>query len=220
MRKIIKLTAKKHSEIRKGSTPDVPVNEHVEIPPNHYGEFYIRKKYGKNGVEVPRSPFPEKWSGVPEITVMNNSANDLFLRAGDEIGELHIRYDPPSPFFGSAMAIAPPFVYCNKGDKIHVITNDHRYYECEELLLYTVNAHIRLDVENCPTTWNGIGREFDFMPNSIMQEYKQLPLPSMETMYNADVLSMFDRQAWEHLQANHVHVHPDTTSQESTSQAD
>lgn len=103
MAKIIKLTAKQHCTIYAGSTPDVPVNELVTIPPSHYGEFYIRLCHGKQGIVVPDSPFPADWSGIPKITLVNNSPNDLHLRAGDEIGELHIRYDPPSPHYGGEL---------------------------------------------------------------------------------------------------------------------
>lgn len=133
MTQIIKLTSKKRFTLDPDSSPDVPVNENVEIPPNHYGEFYIRKKFGRKGITVPSSPFPANWSGIPNITLVHGGANEEEFLAGDEIGELHIRYDSPSPFAGGSMELSSAFVLVNVGDHLHVYTEDGKVYKCSSV---------------------------------------------------------------------------------------
>lgn len=140
---IVKLTAKQHCVIRADSSPDVPVNELVTIPENHYGTFYIRLCHGKNGVVVPESPFPAGWSGVPNITLVNNSGNDLYLRAGDEIGELHVRYNQPSPLSGSLMDLPSIFAFGSKDGQLRVVTSDGKLYQCEAIQYHVDENNIR-----------------------------------------------------------------------------
>ena len=202
--KVIKLTVKDHCTVKRDSSPDVPANEFVEIPPNHYGEFYIRLCHGKEGILVPASPFPAKWEGVPKITVVNNSANDLHLRAGDEIGELHIRYDPPSPFFGDEMALSLPICIKRKDDKILVISRDLQMFECEELLEFNYDDHKRLTAETVPTDWCRIDFISSFKPASVMINYKQISPPTRQDLFDCEIVNNIVEKYF-----GHVHTHTD-----------
>lgn len=166
---IVKLTAKQHCVIRADSSPDVPVNESVTIPENHYGTFYIRLCHGKKGVVVPESPFPAGWSGVPNITLVNNSGNDLYLRAGDEIGELHIRFNHPSPLSGSLMELPNIFAFGSKDGQMQVATSNGKLYHCEAIQCYANEKDI-IRIDKGKEDW-AIVETFLFSPVYQMINY-------------------------------------------------
>lgn len=198
---IIKLTAKNRFTLRPDSAPEIEVNQHISIPPNHYGEFYIRKKFGLKGIDVPRSPFPANWEGTPEIVLIHNGANDEEFFPGDEIGELHIRYTPPSPFFGDSMAIHPPFAYKCEGDKLVVITEDVRKFECKELLLRDFSGHERLTVDNTEPVWRNMDFINSYKPSSTMVDYKQVFMPTETELHEAGICNKLS------LIQGHMHNH-------------
>lgn len=100
MAKIIKLHIANKGSIRPGACPNIEVQESVTIPPYHYGEFYIRCSLAEQGLNAPNCIFHEGWSGNPRITLAHVGANEVELIPDRELGELHIRYDPPSPVEG------------------------------------------------------------------------------------------------------------------------
>lgn len=172
MTQIIKLTVKQRCTVNADSSPDVPVNELVSIPPNHYGEFYIRKRFGNKGLDVPKSPFPEDWSGIPEICVINSGANDVELLAGEEIGELHIRYSPPSPLSGKVIELTNTFAVRSGGKLVEVATADGKLYSCD-----CVYEPVGTDFQRFKATsllnksWT-IHETKLFSPKSLMIDYK------------------------------------------------
>lgn len=100
MAKIVKITIAKMVSIRPGACPNIDILEDIEIPPYHYGEFYIRRSLAEKGLNAPNCIFHEGWAGRPKITLAHVGANDVDLYPNQELGELHIRYDPPSPVEG------------------------------------------------------------------------------------------------------------------------
>lgn len=134
MTKIIKLTLKDRCTIKAGSSPDVKVNEEVTIPPYHYGELYIRKSLGSKALNVPRAAFHEEWTGVPEICLIHSGATDVEFLAGEEIGELHIRYSPPAP--DGKFYINSPFATRYIDGNTHVATPEGSIYAVDDLYIY------------------------------------------------------------------------------------
>lgn len=169
MAQIIKLTTKKRCTIQSGSAPDVPVIEEVTIPPNHYGELYIRKRLGNCGLNVPNSIFHEKWTGIPEICLINSGANDIELLAGEEIGELHIRYSPPSPVKGSWIQLPNTFAVSKTDNGFQVITEDSKVYKCKNVYQMEVTGNVCLDI---PDEGFSICETTPFNLKFIMEDYE------------------------------------------------
>lgn len=172
MTKIIKLTSKQNCTVRKNSSPDLPINEEIKIPLNHKGELYIRKRLGNKGINVPKSPFHELWEGKPEICLIHSGANDVDLVAGEEIGELHISYDPPSPLYGKYFELSKVFGFRSVDGAIQVATEDGKLYSCSHLLKpITANEFER--IAEAPDSWN-VFQTAPFEANFIMVDYEYL----------------------------------------------
>lgn len=145
---IIKITSKDNIVLRKGANSIVSINEHVNIPIDHYGEFYIRKSHGKQGCDTPNSIFHEGWSGTPTIVVDFNGIDNYTILKGEEIGELHIRYTPPSPLSGKQMALNYPFGFTEDDDDMFTVyTKEGLTYKVEglkrgqDIIEWTHNDH-------------------------------------------------------------------------------
>lgn len=90
-----KLTLKSRVTIPVGAVAELVVNESVEVPKSplgeqqrNYGMFYIRKQFAMKGLfQAVHSPFPEGFSGVPDIVVENRYVSDIELLANEEVGE-------------------------------------------------------------------------------------------------------------------------------------
>lgn len=169
MTQIIKITAVENFTIRAGSSPDVKVNEDVSIPPNHKGVFHIRKSLGNKSLNVPNSPFHEGWEGRPEICLINTGANDVEFRAGDELGELHIEYKPPSPFKGSMIELTEVFILAHVDGLLQVSTIDGKVYKCKAVHQPIGNAGMQT-ISIAPET--RIINSGPFAPKFIMQDYE------------------------------------------------
>lgn len=167
--KIIKLTVKESCTIRAGSSPDVPVNETISIPPFHKGEFYIRKRLGNKGINVPSANFPSGWVGTPQICLIHTGANDEDLVAGDEIGELHISYAEPSPLQGKHIVLPDTFGFRKKDGKFEVATSEGKLYTCS-MLYPSCYDDKRFSIVDCPEEWNVV-QTGPFMANYIMDDY-------------------------------------------------
>lgn len=94
---IKKLTLKERYTIQSGAVVTLEVNELVEIPiikglnMMSYGQFFLRKKFCKDGViQVCFTPFPQGFNDKPLIVIKNDTANDLELLKDWEIGEVWI----------------------------------------------------------------------------------------------------------------------------------
>lgn len=92
-----KLTLKNRVTIPVGAVVEIEVNESVvvKVPKirlgkeqQNYGMFYIRKQFAMKGLfQAVHSPFPEGFSGVPDIVVENRHVADIELLANEEVGE-------------------------------------------------------------------------------------------------------------------------------------
>lgn len=169
MTQIIKITAVENFTIRAGSSPDIKVNEEVSIPPNHKGVFHIRKSLGNKSLNVPNSPFHEGWEGRPEICLINTGANDVDFRAGDELGELHIEYKPPSPNKGSYIELTEVFTLEQSGDHLQVTTIDGKVYKCKAVHQPIGNSGMQT-IEVCPEA--RLLNSGPFAPKFFMQDYE------------------------------------------------
>lgn len=84
----LKLTVKEDLEIKPGAHGQVKVNEKVFTPKNQIGIFGVRKRLGDAGLYSTAFTFKREWVGTPTIAVTNKSLDTMYLRKGDEIGEI------------------------------------------------------------------------------------------------------------------------------------
>lgn len=84
----LKLTAKKHVNIKPGAHGTIEVNEKVYTPKGQIGIFDVRKKYADKGLYTSGVTFKREWIGVPTITVTNRGTTEIDFYPGEEVGEI------------------------------------------------------------------------------------------------------------------------------------
>lgn len=84
----LKLTVKKHVNIKPGAHGTIEVNEKVYTPKGQIGIFDVRKKYADKGLYTSGVTFKREWIGVPTITVTNRGTTEIDFYPGEEVGEI------------------------------------------------------------------------------------------------------------------------------------
>lgn len=87
----LKLTSEIHAEIRPDATVDIPVREMIIIPAHGViGKFFIRLSLARKSLNSPDCKFRAGWSGKSSIVLHNSGPNIVYIREGDELGELDL----------------------------------------------------------------------------------------------------------------------------------
>lgn len=84
----LKLTAKKHVNIKPGANGIIEVNEKVYTPKGQVGIFDVRKMYADKGLYTSGVTYKREWIGTPTITVTNKGTTEIDFYPGEEIGEI------------------------------------------------------------------------------------------------------------------------------------
>lgn len=180
MAKIVKITIAKPASIRPGACPNIEILQDIEIPPYHYGEFYIRRSLAEQGLNAPNCIFHEGWSGRPKITLAHVGANDVDLYPNQELGELHIRYDPPSPVEGEyAQNYGYHGVRLNEEGQIELANAIGMVFIVEESFFPDQSSEMTggfkpLDKKKLTTSWsvNSVG-SFEMAPYMINYKFSR-----------------------------------------------
>lgn len=79
------LTSSISGEIKPGACVNIPAREEVKTPIGACGVIGIRQKLADKRLTLGATLIPAKWSGNPNIQLINHGDETIYLREGDEL---------------------------------------------------------------------------------------------------------------------------------------
>ena len=79
------LTSSISGDIKPGACVNIPAREEVKTPIGACGVIGIRQKFADKRLTLGATLIPAKWSGYPNIQLINHGDETIYLREGDEL---------------------------------------------------------------------------------------------------------------------------------------